>query len=172
MDWMESAILWTNFPRLQPRPCANRGAMGGRTDLGFLPPLLCKRLIKHSAGLWPLTRTNSASCWQVTHTEAAVIGCLTLGGTPLIVCLAYFFPSDGTYSLLSLLRDTVQGEQKVWVRGVCVRVRWRTTSVHYSGKKPNVAFLAHYCPRLLSSPPSFLAQHRSDRMSPLQTAAS
>ena len=65
---------------------------GGVFTSSSSTPLQPKRLIRHAAGLWRLTATKSASREPATHTGTALIGCLTPGGTPLIVCLAYSLP--------------------------------------------------------------------------------
>lgn len=96
-----------------------RDSQIGSWTFNILSPLQSKRLISHSAGLWLLTRTNSASCRLVTHSGTAMIGCLAPGGTPLIVCLAYFLPSLWWHILLSLQQNTMQRKQ--WdVIEVCV----------------------------------------------------
>lgn len=130
--------------------CAAEDSQIGSWTFNILSPLQSKRLISHAAGLWLLTRTNSASCWLVTHTGTAMIGCLAPGGTPLIVCLAYFLPSFSRHTLTHVLIAQCNGRETVGRCGrpcfsVCCTshaagVCWGKTKSQIHGSSQSVPF--------------------------------
>lgn len=165
--------------------CCTQELQTGGWTFNILSPFQSKRLIKHSAGLWMLTRTNSASCWLVTHTGTAMIGCYTLGGTPLIVCLAYFLPLFWWHIRALMLiancntkeRTKVIGSVAVWLCG-CDTARCENQLENKIQAKcpPSIIFFFSF----IAAPLFFFSffslslpqQLRSDKMSPLQTAVS